>query len=77
MDGGAGDDTMHGGCGRRDTLIGGSGHNVLHGGRRTDYIDARTGSGRDKITCGGGGDVVMAHRTDRIAKDCQKVIYRG
>jgi hypothetical protein len=58
-------------------LIGGSGHNVLHGGRRIDYIDAARARATTRSRAGDGRDVVMAHRTNRIAKDCEKVVYRG
>ena len=34
------------------------------------------GGGRDRVRCGGGRDKVRAGKTDRVARDCEKVKLR-
>jgi Ca2+-binding RTX toxin-like protein len=61
LDGGFGDDIIHGRGGRdtleggpnRDTLIGGSGRDIINGGLNVDTIFAEDGE-RDTIDCGDG-----------------------
>jgi hypothetical protein len=59
----AGADRLVGAAGR-DRLLGGPGADLLHGG-----------AGRDSIRCGGGRDLVLADTTDRIAADCERVVF--
>jgi hypothetical protein len=78
--GGAGADSLRGGAGRdnlsgnggNDRLDGGAGRNTLSGGGGRDTILAVNGA-RDRIRCGGGRDTVRADRTDRVARDCERV----
>jgi Ca2+-binding RTX toxin-like protein len=69
--GGAGNDTVTGGSGN-DSIDGGKGANRISGGAGNDKIKAANGR-RDRITCGSGRDTVKADRTDRVAKDCERV----
>ena len=60
------------GLGGDDTLVGGTGVDRLIAGAGNDTILARDGA-RDTVTCGSGRDVVQADRSDRIARDCERV----
>ena len=65
IDGGAGDDLIHGSTGGRDTLIGGAGKDTILGGSRGTTFLAKGDNGRDSIT-GYKGDKVTADRTDKV-----------
>ena len=75
-----GSDRLYGGSGN-DRLFGGLGNDRLEGGLGRDLLDAGSGNDlvlvRDKavdtIRCGTGRDVVVADRTDKVAKDCETV----
>jgi hypothetical protein len=48
---------------------------TIHGGKRADLLQtAFTGS--DKVTCGGGADIVSADAADKVAADCETVSRR-
>jgi hypothetical protein len=64
LDGGKGSDDLSGGTGL-DTLRGGSGRDSFRGGSGNDFIGARDGQ-RETIRCGGGTDLVVADRKDRV-----------
>jgi hypothetical protein len=72
--GGSGADRLFGGGGA-DRLDGGAGRDLLDGGSGGDSILARDGA-RDTVRCGGGNDAVTADRSDRIARDCERVARR-
>lgn len=74
LDGGPGADVLHG-EGSRDTLMGGPGEDRLLGGIGRDTLLARDGT-RDAIDCGPQPDVVVADRSDRVAKNCERVSRR-
>ena len=57
-----------------DRIDGGSANDVLKGNSGSDRIIGR--SGRDRISCGGGRDTVIADRSDRVARDCERVVRR-
>lgn len=71
LSGGSGNDNLSGGSGN-DTLSGGAGTNRYSGGAGRDTIRARNDR-RERITCGGGRDTVIADRNDRVARDCERV----
>ena len=56
-----------------DTLVGGTGADRLFAGAGNDTILARDRA-RDTIVCGSGRDLVRADPTDRVARDCERVI---
>jgi Tol biopolymer transport system component len=60
------------GLGGNDRIWGGAGNDVLNGGPGNDTID--TGPGTDVVSCGAGVDKVKAEGSDRIARDCERVI---
>jgi Tol biopolymer transport system component len=65
VDGGGGNDTITGGLGR-DLLLGGAGY---------DTIQARDGA-RDRVQCGANFDVVLADKSDDVARDCERITRR-
>ena len=67
----AGDDTVTGGSGR-DRLSAGGGRNRLNAGAGADNVNA-VNRRRDVVRCGTGRDRVRADRTDRVARDCERV----
>jgi Ca2+-binding RTX toxin-like protein len=69
--GGAGNDSIDGGSGA-DLLSGNGGRDTIRGGSGDDRIKARDDR-LDRISCGGGDDVVQADRGDRVAADCEEV----
>jgi len=69
--GGAGPDRISGSSGN-DRLRGNDGKDRLSGGRGKDRILAADKK-RDRIRCGAGRDRVVADRTDRVARDCERV----
>ncbi len=69
-----GSDRLFGGSGN-DRLFGGLGRDLLDGGPGNDVLSARDGTS-DTIRCGTGRDVVTADRTDKIARDCERVTRR-
>ncbi|MEZ5118759.1 MAG: choice-of-anchor Q domain-containing protein [Candidatus Nanopelagicales bacterium] len=71
LNGGRGNDRVIAGPGS-DRLIGGKGRDIMLGGGGPDVIKARDGQ-RDVIKCGSGQDTVLADKSDRVAKDCEKV----
>jgi hypothetical protein len=72
--GGPGNDVLLGGAGN-DRLTGGTGRDRLVGGSGDDRLDLRDGRGGDRASCGLGRDVVYADRGDRIARDCERVVW--
>jgi Ca2+-binding RTX toxin-like protein len=64
LDGGKGSDDLSGGTGL-DTLTGGSGRDSFRSGSGNDFIGARDGR-RETVRCGGGTDLVVADRKDRV-----------
>ena len=74
LNGGRGNDRVIAGPGG-DRLIGGKGRDTMLGGGGPDVIKARDGQ-RDMIKCGPGQDTVLADKSDRVAKDCEKVRRR-
>lgn len=71
LGGGGGNDRLSG-QGGNDTLSGGAGVDRFSGGAGADRIGARDGR-RETISCGTGRDTVTADRSDRIARDCERV----
>jgi len=71
LHGGTGDDSLAGAEGD-DRLDGGRGRDGISGGAGRDRIQARDGS-TDTIRCGSGRDSVTADRSDRVARDCERV----
>ena len=76
LDGGAGNDTLAGG-GASDRLTDRRGTDGF-GRAGNDRIDARDSSpidrrGRDRMTCGGGRDTVLADQRDIVQRDCETV----
>ncbi|CAN5590432.1 hypothetical protein BH20ACT19_BH20ACT19_06400 [soil metagenome] len=74
ISGGTSNDSVSGGSGR-DRISGGSGGDRIDGGSGNDRISARDRA-RDRISCGSGRDVVTADRTDRVARNCERVRRR-
>jgi Ca2+-binding RTX toxin-like protein len=74
LGGGSGNDLVYGAEGD-DRIDGGSGRDTISAGSGADRITTRDGSS-DRVTCGSGRDTVTANRSDRIARDCERVVYR-
>jgi arylsulfatase A-like enzyme len=72
LHGAAGRDVLQGGTGA-DRLEGGPGRDRLYGSLGADRIAARDGI-QDVVSCGGGFDVVTADRSDKAARDCERVV---
>jgi hypothetical protein len=70
--GDAGNDTLKGDSGN-DSITDAKGRNTIDAGSGNDRVNAVNGS-RDRISCGSGRDVVRADRTDRVSKNCERVI---
>jgi Ca2+-binding RTX toxin-like protein len=66
-----GNDTIRAGSGN-DTVDAGKGRDSVSGEGGADVIIAQDGE-RDVIDCGTEGDVVVADRVDRVARDCERV----
>jgi len=83
LSGGAGNDRLSGDAGR-DRLRGDSGNDRLTGGADADTFDGGPGNDtvvaadkvRETVRCGTGRDTVTADRTDRVARDCERVKRR-
>jgi hypothetical protein len=58
-----------------DRIRGTAGPDVVRSLRGADRVNVR-GGGRDRVGCGAGGDVVIADRRDRVARDCERVRRR-
>lgn len=72
--GGPGDDTFEGGGGD-DRLWGGGGIDTLTGNEHNDeIISISADRAVDVIDCGRGRDRVVARTSDKVAKDCNRVI---
>jgi Ca2+-binding RTX toxin-like protein len=69
-----GRDTLYG-LGGDDTLVGGTGADVLVGGAGNDTFLARDGA-RDRISCGSGRDLIQADPSDRVSRDCERVVRK-
>lgn len=74
LTGGAGNDTLDGGTGN-DVLNGGPGKDTFRGGAGGDVVQARDRT-RDVVDCGPGRDTVQADRTDKVARNCERVARR-
>jgi hypothetical protein len=63
-------------CGRRggDRILGLEGNDRITAGAGNDVITP--GPGRDLVSCGPGLDRVMRAHTDRVARDCERVVRR-
>ncbi len=80
LTGGSGNDRISGGS-SADVIRGDSGNDRISGGSGKDRISAGRGKDRilaadkkrDRIRCGAGRDRVVADRTDRVARDCERV----
>ena len=77
VDGGAGDDVLHGNSGD-DVVTDDAGRDTLYGWEGDDRIDARDASARDRrradvVICGPGRDVALVDRNDRVAPNCERV----
>lgn len=70
---------------RGETIVGTSSGDRIRGTRGADAVAARggrdridvRGGGRDAVTCGRGFDTVRADRSDRIARNCERVLGAG
>jgi hypothetical protein len=69
--GGSGDDVLSDGPGRHS-----GGRTFLHGGPGRDFLIARDGRGDDELRCGPGRDVAVADPSDKVSKDCERVMIR-
>jgi hypothetical protein len=69
-----GDDVVHAGRGDDDVDPGPGADRVFAGPGR-DVVRARDGA-RDHVSCGPGGDRVLIDRSDRVARDCERVVGR-
>ena len=78
--GGAGSDVLIGRDGPSDTLVGGTGDDVIDPLRGDDHVDAGAGIdqirlrdlSRDDVVCGDGVDSVAADERDTVGPDCEK-----
>jgi hypothetical protein len=69
-----GDDVIRGGPGN-DRLWGDAGNDRIFGDAGNDVIVG--GTGKDTIKCGKGKDKVVAGRSDKVARDCERVKRKG
>jgi hypothetical protein len=67
-------DTLRG-TAKADMIYGKARADRLFGGRGADRLVG--GKGRDRVSCGAGRDVVIADRSDRVARNCERVIRLG
>lgn len=67
----AGNDRLVGGSGD-DRIVGGTGRDRVGAGAGADVVRVRDGV-RDIVTCGAGKDLVVADRSDRVSRDCEKI----
>lgn len=74
LSGGGGNDRLTGGGGADRIRVGGGSNRVSAGGGK-DRISAANGR-RDRISCGSGRDRVVADDTDRVRRNCERVIRR-
>jgi hypothetical protein len=70
---GGSDDDLVVGAGGPDVLAGGAGNDTIRGGGGNDTIRA-VDRAADRVTCGAGRDVVYANASDKVARDCERVI---
>lgn len=70
----AGDDRLLGGAGA-DTIFDGAGRDNVSGGNGADVIVSEDRQS-DSIDCGRGADRVVADRRDRVARNCERVVWR-
>jgi hypothetical protein len=73
LDGGPGRDTIRGGG--LDLITGGRGRDQILAGKGFDEIGAADGT-KDRVSCGGGFDVVKADRADKLRR-CERVSRVG
>lgn len=59
-----------------DSVLGTAGRDVVRVLDGNDVVDVRGGE-RDRVSCGGGSDLVRADRSDRVAADCERVRRAG
>ena len=71
INGNSGNDSIRGDSGS-DRISGSSGRDRISAGSGNDRVSARDGQ-RDRVSCGRGRDRVVADRTDRVARDCERV----
>ena len=74
INGNSGNDVVKGNSGR-DRIKGSSGRDRLAGGSGNDRSTARDGR-RDRVNCGSGRERVLADRSDRVARNCERVRRR-
>ena len=55
--------------------MGGADADKVSGGPGNDTVKVKDGV-RDRVTCGGGRDTVVADKKDKVAKDCEVVRRR-
>ena len=68
---GAGSDRVHG-RGANDKIFGQAGNDYLFGGAGNDLVAG--GAGRDVIFCGAGRDTAFADASDRVARNCERLV---
>jgi hypothetical protein len=61
------------GTSRGEKLVGTPGTDVVLARAGDDRISVHLDAGRDRVSCGGGRDVVTANRSDEISRDCEVV----
>lgn len=74
VSGGAGGDVIYGDNGD-DRIKGGSGRDWISGGLGDDYIHSRGKADPDMVKCGPGEDKVAADSLDRVAPNCEHIIF--
>ncbi len=72
LSGGPGRDRLDGGRGA-DILRGGPAYDILRAGPGDDRIDVRGGQA-DTVDCGTGRDLVRASASDRVRRNCERVV---
>lgn len=72
---GKGGDDWLGGTAGPDVLVGGRGEDRYRAGAGADQVKAKDGR-RDVIHCGGGADVAVVDRNDRVGDHCEVVRRR-
>ena len=58
----------------RALLVGGEGRDTMRGSAGASVLDARDGSGRDRVVCRSSRTLVLADRGDKVSGPCKRIV---